>query len=92
VRCAIVALVSVVFAGSLACAQPVEGRLKTIQETATLRIAYRTDSRPFSFVEGQGRPIGYTIELCERIAERAWHRTTRVAPRAMLSDSTGCHE
>jgi glutamate/aspartate transport system substrate-binding protein len=69
VRCAIVALVSVVFAGSLACAQPVEGRLKTIQETATLRIAYRTDSRPFSFVEGQGRPIGYTIELCERIAK-----------------------
>jgi hypothetical protein len=33
----------------------------------TLRVAYRTDSRPFSYVDAQGRPVGYTIELCERI-------------------------
>src|SRR5262249_42719599 len=28
----------------------------------------RTDSRPFSYLDAQGRPVGYTIELCERIA------------------------
>src|SRR5262249_7731986 len=44
------------------------GRLKIIHETATLRVAYPTDSRPFSYVDAQGRPVGYTIELCERIA------------------------
>jgi ABC-type amino acid transport substrate-binding protein len=68
-RRAIVALVGVVLTGSLACAQPVEGRLKTLQDTATLRIAYRTDSRPFSYLDAQGRPTGYTIELCERVAK-----------------------
>jgi glutamate/aspartate transport system substrate-binding protein len=53
----------------LARAQPLEGRLKTISETETLRIAYRHDSRPFSYLDAQGRPSGYSIELCERIAK-----------------------
>ena len=48
---------------------PIEGLLKSIRDTETLRIAYRVDSRPFSFVDAEGRrPTGYTIELCERIA------------------------
>ena len=67
-RSAISALAGLVLAGSFAFAQPSDGRLKIIQETATLRVAYRTDSRPFSYLDAQGRPVGYTIELCERIA------------------------
>jgi glutamate/aspartate transport system substrate-binding protein len=67
-RCLIVALVGLVLAGSAAVAQPFEGRLKSVQETATLRIAYRTDSRPFAYLDPQGKPTGYTIELCQRIA------------------------
>ena len=68
-RCVIVALLGVALTCGIAGAQPIEGRLKTIQETATLRIAYRTDSRPFAFVDGQGKPAGYSIELCTRIAK-----------------------
>jgi glutamate/aspartate transport system substrate-binding protein len=69
-RCVLVALLGIALASGIARAQPaVEGRLKLVQDTATLRIAYRTDSRPFSFVDGQGKPTGYTIELCERIAK-----------------------
>src|SRR5262249_18641329 len=67
-RAAIFALAGLALAGSFAFAQPTDGRLKIIHETATLRIAYRTDSRPFSYLDAQGRPVGYTIELCERIA------------------------
>src|SRR5262249_24299071 len=55
-------------AGSFVFAQPSDGRLRIIHETATLRVASQTDSRPFSYVGDQGRPVGYTIELCERIA------------------------
>jgi len=70
VRCAILAIWSLPATGILACAEPLDGRLKTIRETATLRIAYRTDSPPFSFLRtGESRPIGFTIELCERIAK-----------------------
>jgi glutamate/aspartate transport system substrate-binding protein len=61
-------LVGLALAGTFAFAQPSDGRLKIIHETATLRVAYRADSRPFSYVDDQGRPVGYTIELCERIA------------------------
>ncbi len=67
-RSAISALAGFALAASFAFAQPSDGRLKIIHETATLRVAYRTDSRPFSYVDAQGRPVGYTIELCERIA------------------------
>jgi ABC-type amino acid transport substrate-binding protein len=68
-RCAIVALLGLVLTGNPAAAQTADGRLKTIRETATLRIAYRTDSRPFSYLDAQNRPVGYTIELCQRIAK-----------------------
>ena len=68
-RCAIAALVGVVLAGSHACAQPQTAGSRPSRRPPTLRIAYRTDSRPFSFVDAQGRPTGYTIELCRRIAK-----------------------
>src|SRR5215467_6721746 len=69
-RCATLALCGFVLAGHSAGAQSaVDGRLKLLQETGTLRIAYRTDSRPFAYLDPQGKPTGYTIELCERIAK-----------------------
>ena len=74
-RHAISALASLALAGLMmlaagpALAQPPDGRLKLIRDSATLRIGYRTDSRPFSYLDEQGRPTGYTIELCRRIAK-----------------------
>src|SRR5262249_19829494 len=69
-RRAVLAMCILPAAADLACGEAPDGRLKTIRETATLRIAYRTDSPPFSFVPaGERHPIGYTIELCQRIAK-----------------------
>jgi glutamate/aspartate transport system substrate-binding protein len=68
-RRAIVPIVGLLLSAGAAGAQGLEGRLKTVHDTATLRIAYRTDSPPFAFLGPQGRPIGYTIELCERVAK-----------------------
>src|SRR5262249_47176811 len=66
---AISALAGFALAGNLAFAQPCDCRLKTIHEPSTIRVAHREDSRPFSYLDDQGRPVGYTIELCERIAK-----------------------
>ena len=63
------ALAGLVLAAGPALAEPADGRLKLIRDSATLRIGYRTDSRPFSYLDEQGRPTGYTIELCRRIAK-----------------------
>ncbi len=69
-RRVIAALLGLMLWDGPAPAQSLDGRLKAIQETATIKLAYRTDSRPFAYVEGPGgRPIGYSIELCQRVAK-----------------------
>jgi glutamate/aspartate transport system substrate-binding protein len=68
-------LISVVaalcLAPTLALAQlasaPFEGRLKKIQETKTISVAYRTDALPFSFEDSDKKPTGYMVELCRSV-------------------------
>lgn len=53
----------------LVCAGPsFAGVLDQIKKTATIRIGYRTDARPFSF-ESDGKPTGYMVELCGMVAQ-----------------------
>lgn len=52
-------------AGDAALAQTLEGRLKQIAETRVVKLAYRSDANPFSFVNPQGQPDGYTVDLCK---------------------------
>ncbi len=49
-------------------AQPLDGTLKKIKDSGTLVIGYRENSRPFSFLGPDGKPTGYSIDLCQRIA------------------------
>jgi ABC-type amino acid transport substrate-binding protein len=49
-------------------AQDSGGALKRIQETATISLGYRENAAPFSFRGTDGKPTGYTVELCTRIA------------------------
>ena len=46
-----------------------EGTLEKIARTGEFVIGYRTDSLPLSFRNGQGRPAGYSVDLCRRIGE-----------------------
>ena len=46
---------------------PFEGRLKQIQETKTISVAYRTDALPFSFEDADKKPTGYTVDLCRSV-------------------------
>jgi ABC-type amino acid transport substrate-binding protein len=48
---------------------PSAGALDRIQKTGTLKLGYRADARPFSFNGEQGAPAGYSVELCQAIAE-----------------------
>jgi polar amino acid transport system substrate-binding protein/glutamate/aspartate transport system substrate-binding protein len=42
--------------------------LDRIRETGTIRLAHRTDAAPFSSLDSAGQPVGYSIELCRRVA------------------------
>jgi ABC-type amino acid transport substrate-binding protein len=44
-----------------------EGRLKKIQKTRVIVLAYRTDAFPFSFADVDGRPAGYMVDLCRAV-------------------------
>jgi ABC-type amino acid transport substrate-binding protein len=48
-------------------AQALDGRLKTIISTKTIKIAHRVDSSPFSFVDDRKQVIGYTIDICKSV-------------------------
>jgi glutamate/aspartate transport system substrate-binding protein len=50
---------------------PVEltGTLARARATRTLTLAYRESSVPFSFLSPRGEPIGYSVELCRKLAE-----------------------
>ena len=70
-RSIVMGLVLLVAGTSAAAAQPLEGTLKRIKDTGTFRIGYRENSPPFSFRGADGKPAGYSIDLCERIARAA---------------------
>ena len=52
-----------------ALAQGADGRLKQIGKSRMVRLAYRSDANPFSFVNAKGEPDGYTVELCKFVVQ-----------------------
>jgi ABC-type amino acid transport substrate-binding protein len=54
-------------AASGASAQALDGRLKRIASSKTIKIAHRTDATPFSFVNDKKEVAGYTIDLCKAV-------------------------
>lgn len=49
-------------------AEKLSGTLKKIADTGVFTIGYNSDSAPFSFHDPDGNPIGYSVDLCRRIA------------------------
>jgi len=50
---------------------PVEltGTLAKVRAASAITIAYRESSAPFSYLSAKNEPIGYSIELCRKLAE-----------------------
>jgi glutamate/aspartate transport system substrate-binding protein len=48
--------------------QPVHGTLEKIKSTNTITMGYRETSLPFSYVGDEKKPVGYTVDLCTRVA------------------------
>ncbi len=66
-RRAALAILALVISCSFAFSQVPTPRLEAINSNKIVRIAHRTDSRPFSFVNPEGQPAGYTIDLCKLV-------------------------
>ena len=53
---------------SSAFGQPVQGTLEKIKSAKTITMGYREASLPFSYVGDENKPVGYTVDLCMRVA------------------------
>ena len=60
---------ALLFAAS-AIAQPADPVLDRVQKTGVFRMGYNASDKPFAFVGPQGKPVGYAIEMCERVAAK----------------------
>ncbi len=43
--------------------------LDRVRESAKITFGYRTDARPFSYQDDSGKAAGYSVALCEKVAE-----------------------
>jgi len=57
----------VVLAGP-AVAQEIRLTLDKMKETGAISLGYRETSRPFSFLDADGKPTGYSVDLCLQVA------------------------
>jgi len=53
---------------STSAASELTGTLKRIDDTGQMNLGFRESEPPMSFRDQSGRPIGYSIDLCEHIA------------------------
>jgi len=49
-------------------AEELEGTLKSIQQTKTIRLGYHESSVPFSYLDADKKPAGFTVDICSRVA------------------------
>jgi len=62
-------LVAALLVAGTALAQPAASTLDRIRQTGVLRIGYDGHEPPFDYIDPNGKVMGYSIELCDRLAE-----------------------
>ena len=67
-RTFLTALSSLVLLAAFAASAMAAGTLDTIRSRGAIIIGYRADAAPFSSLGSDGKPQGYSIDLCDRIA------------------------
>ena len=64
----LLALAGATLGAGPAASADLDGTLKKIKATNTITLGYREASRPFSFAGDDGKPAGYSVDLCTRVA------------------------
>ncbi|HEX5464813.1 MAG TPA: amino acid ABC transporter substrate-binding protein, partial [Burkholderiales bacterium] len=54
-----------------ASAENLTGTLKKIKATGVIALGYREASIPFSYLDQNNKPVGYSMDLCYKIADAA---------------------
>jgi len=46
------------------------GTIDRLRQDNTIRIAYRRDAPPFSYQNGEEKPTGFIVDLCQAVVKR----------------------
>src|SRR5258706_14556443 len=90
-------LLTVLLAGGVlaqSADDPVEltGTLAKVRAAGALTIAHRESSVPFSYLSARGEPIGYSIELCRKLAEAVGEALGREIALKWLAGTSGTRD
>lgn len=66
-RSFVLALLVLASVSASASADELTGTLKKIKETGAITIGYRESSVPFSYLDDKQQPVGFAIDICNRI-------------------------
>ncbi|MDN3627520.1 amino acid ABC transporter substrate-binding protein [Methylobacterium isbiliense] len=61
-------------ASTPAGAEELTGTLRKVKETGVITLGFRDASVPFSFLDGNQKPVGYALDICYRIADAVKER------------------
>ena len=100
-RTAVAAATCLFALSGVVSAAELTGTLKKVQETGSITLGYRESSVPFSYLNADGKPVGYAFTVCQRVADAALRRAAvsralvpatapggRTASRAVLAATT----
>ncbi|WP_257170283.1 amino acid ABC transporter substrate-binding protein [Bradyrhizobium sp. SRS-191] len=62
-------VLTLVLAANAACAEELSGTLQKIKETGRIAVAFQESAVPFSYLDGNQKPVGYALDICARIAD-----------------------
>lgn len=60
-----------------ASAQALRGTLKKIADRGEIVLGHRDAAIPFSYLDGSGRPVGFSLDLCQSVVEAVKRRLGR---------------
>ena len=63
------AMVALLVAADPAASQEIRPTLDKLKETGVITLGYRETSRPFSFIGSDGKPAGYSVDLCLQVVD-----------------------
>lgn len=64
----LLASLALTLAAQASAAEPLQSvTLRKIQQSGVIAIGHRESSVPFSFLNGRQQPVGYSIDICDRI-------------------------
>ena len=61
---------ALVLAATEGSAAELYGTLKKIKDNGQIVMGHRENSVPFAYMQSDGKPIGYTVDLCNKIIDR----------------------